>query len=83
MEKRLVLSAHRPVETLRIHASLVARSPSQPQRGVQTLCCVCVGLLVARRLLKKLELDETYAGQEEADGEMYEVGRARGTGWAG
>merc|ERR1712060_491002 len=35
--------------------------------------CYCTGLLVARRLLKKVGLDEDYAGQEEADGEMYEV----------
>ncbi|KAF1986806.1 hypothetical protein K402DRAFT_376732 [Aulographum hederae CBS 113979] len=29
----------------------------------------CVGLLIARRALKKLELDETFPGVEEADGE--------------
>lgn len=33
----------------------------------------CVGLLVARRHLQKLKLDETYVGVEEADGEMFEV----------
>merc|ERR1712032_1471939 len=35
--------------------------------------CYCTGLLVARRLLKKLGLDEAYTGQDEVDGEMYEV----------
>lgn len=35
--------------------------------------CYCTGLLAARRLLKKLGLDEDYTGQEEVDGEMYEV----------
>jgi len=35
--------------------------------------CYCTGLLVARRLLKKLGLDEDYTGQEEVDGEMFEV----------
>jgi len=35
--------------------------------------CYATGLLVARRLLKKLELDETYEGQEEADGEIFNV----------
>jgi len=33
----------------------------------------CTGLLLARRLLKKLKLNEHYAGQEEADGEEYYV----------
>jgi len=35
--------------------------------------CYCTGLLVARRLLKKLELDEDYEGQAEPDGEMFLV----------
>jgi len=30
----------------------------------------CVGLLIARRALKKLELDEAFTGVEEADGEF-------------
>jgi len=30
----------------------------------------CTGLLIARRLLKKLGLDETYAGNEEPNGEI-------------
>lgn len=33
----------------------------------------CVGLLCARRHLKKLKLDETYEGVEEVTGEMFEV----------
>lgn len=35
--------------------------------------CYCVGLLVARRMLKTLKLDEAYKGLEEVTGEMYEV----------
>jgi len=33
----------------------------------------CTGLLVARRMLKKLGLDETFKGKEEIDGEEYHV----------
>jgi len=49
-----------------------------PKYGVEVgltnyAACYCVGLLCARRLLQKLELDETYEGQTEVDGEMYEV----------
>ena len=33
----------------------------------------CTGLLVARRILTKLGLAETYKGQEEPDGEDYNV----------
>jgi len=33
----------------------------------------CTGLLLARRLLKKLGMDEQYVGQTEVDGEYYEV----------
>lgn len=33
----------------------------------------CTGLLVARRLLKKLNLHETYTGQQEPDGTEYNV----------
>merc|ERR1712121_311119 len=33
----------------------------------------CVGLLLARRMLKKFKLDETYPGLEEADGEEFYV----------
>lgn len=32
-----------------------------------------VGLLIARRMLTKIGLADTYKGKEEADGEMYEV----------
>lgn len=35
--------------------------------------CYCVGLLVARRMLKSLKLDEAYKGLEEVTGELYEV----------
>jgi len=35
--------------------------------------CYAVGLLCARRLLKKLGMDEEYEGQTEVDGEMYTV----------
>merc|ERR1712226_239008 len=35
--------------------------------------CYATGLLLARRVLKKLKLDETYEGKEEADGELYSV----------
>lgn len=33
----------------------------------------CVGLLCARRHLKKIGLDETYKGVEEVDGELFEI----------
>ena len=35
--------------------------------------CYAVGLLAARRLLKKLNLDDKYEGQTEVDGELYNV----------
>jgi len=35
--------------------------------------CYATGLLLARRLLKKLNLDEHYTGKEEVDGEIYNV----------
>lgn len=38
----------------------------------------CTGLLLARRHLKKLKLDDTYKGTEEVTGEMYEVEDAEG-----
>jgi len=49
-----------------------------PKYGIEVgltnyAACYCTGLLAARRLLSKLGLDETYAGQEEVDGEMYMV----------
>lgn len=33
----------------------------------------CTGLLLARRALKQLKLDQTYEGQKEVDGEQYNV----------
>lgn len=33
----------------------------------------CTGLLVARRVLKKFGLDETFKGKEELDGEQYHI----------
>lgn len=33
----------------------------------------CTGLLLARRLLKNMKLDELYVGQEEVDGDEYNV----------
>merc|ERR1712174_15508 len=33
----------------------------------------CTGLLVARRVLKKFGLDETFKGKEEIDGEEYHI----------
>lgn len=55
-----------------------AYSHELPKYGVEVgltnyAACYCTGLLVARRLLKKLELDEDYEGTEEVDGEMFEV----------
>lgn len=38
----------------------------------------CVGLLLARRILKKFKLDKTYVGVEEPDGEDYNVEEAEG-----
>ncbi|KAK3865129.1 hypothetical protein Pcinc_029244 [Petrolisthes cinctipes] len=35
--------------------------------------CYCTGLLLARRVLKKFNLDKLYEGQTEVDGEMYSV----------
>mmetsp|Transcript_86921 Transcript_86921/g.210873 ORF Transcript_86921/g.210873 Transcript_86921/m.210873 type:complete len:315 (-) Transcript_86921:104-1048(-) len=35
--------------------------------------CYCTGLLAARRVLKKFELDEKFKGKEEIDGEDYHV----------
>jgi len=49
-----------------------------PKYGVEVgltnyAACYCTGLLCARRLLQKLELDESYTGQEDVDGEMFLV----------
>ena len=49
-----------------------------PQFGVKVgltnySAAYCTGLLMARRLLKKLKLDTIYHGQEEVDGDEYYV----------
>jgi large subunit ribosomal protein L5e len=49
-----------------------------PKYGIEVgltnyAACYATGLLCARRLLKKLGLDETYEGQTEVDGEMFNV----------
>jgi len=49
-----------------------------PRYGVKTgltnyASVYCVGLLCARRLLKKFKLDDKYVGVKEATGEMYNV----------
>lgn len=55
-----------------------AYSHELPRYGVKVgltnyAACYCTGLLLARRLLKKLKLDKLYPGQTEVDGEMYNV----------
>jgi ribosomal protein L18 len=55
-----------------------AYSHELPKYGVEVgltnyAACYCTGLLVARRLLKKLGMDEQYEGQEEPDGEYFMV----------
>jgi len=55
-----------------------AYSHELPKFGVKVgltnyAAAYCTGLLVARRLLHKLKLNEHYTGQEEADGEEYYV----------
>lgn len=49
-----------------------------PRYGVKVgltnyAACYCTGLLLARRILKKLKLDSLYEGQTEIDGEMFSV----------
>mmetsp|Transcript_9111 Transcript_9111/g.19883 ORF Transcript_9111/g.19883 Transcript_9111/m.19883 type:complete len:299 (+) Transcript_9111:46-942(+) len=49
-----------------------------PKYGIEVgltnyAACYCTGLLVARRLLTKLELADDYEGATEVDGEMFEV----------
>uniref|UniRef100_A0A7S1T5J7 Large ribosomal subunit protein uL18 C-terminal eukaryotes domain-containing protein n=1 Tax=Compsopogon caeruleus TaxID=31354 RepID=A0A7S1T5J7_9RHOD len=56
----------------------VAYSHELPQYGIKLgltnyAAAYATGLLLARRTLKKLGLDETYVGKEEADGEMFEI----------
>jgi len=60
------------------HTICSAYSHELPKYGVKVglanyAACYATGLLCARRLLKKLELDEDYEGQTEVDGEMYTV----------
>merc|ERR1712241_600837 len=55
-----------------------AYSHELPRYGVKVgltnyAAAYCTGLLLARRLLKSLKLDEIYAGKEEADGEEFYV----------
>lgn len=55
-----------------------AYSHELPRYGVKVgltnyAAAYCTGLLVARRLLKKLKLHETYTGQQEPDGTEYNV----------
>jgi len=60
------------------HCLCAAYSHELPKYGIEVgltnyAACYATGLLCARRLLKKLKLDEQYEGQEEADGEMFLV----------
>jgi len=55
-----------------------AYSHELPHYGVKVgltnyAAAYCTGLLLARRLLKKLSLDETYGGQVEVNGEQFNV----------
>nr|ADR71225.1 60S ribosomal protein L5A [Hevea brasiliensis] len=55
-----------------------AYSHELPQFGLEVgltnyAAAYCTGLLLARRTLKKLEMDEEYEGNEEATGEDYSV----------
>merc|ERR1712046_427908 len=55
-----------------------AYSHELPRYGVKVgltnyAAAYCTGLLLARRLLTKLNLHETYKGQEEVDGDEYNV----------
>lgn len=56
----------------------VAHSSELPRYGVKAgltnyAACYCTGLLLARRVLTKLKLNEAYTGNAEANGEYYEV----------
>merc|ERR1711915_743365 len=55
-----------------------AYSHELPKFGVKVgltnyAACYCTGLLLSRRVLKKLRLDTLYEGQTEVNGEMYNV----------
>jgi len=60
------------------HCLCAAYANELPKYGLEVgltnyAACYATGLLCARRLLKKLGLDEKYEGQEEPDGEMFLV----------
>ena len=60
------------------HCLCAAYSHELPKYGVEVgltnyAACYATGLLAARRLLKKVGLDDKYEGQEEPDGEMFLV----------
>merc|ERR1740138_1446468 len=60
------------------HCLCAAYSHELPKYGIEVgltnyAACYATGLLVARRLLKKLSLDEKYEGCDEPDGEMFLV----------
>jgi len=55
-----------------------AYSHELPKFGVKVgltnyAACYCTGLLLSRRVLRKLKLDALYEGQTEVNGEMYNV----------
>lgn len=80
-----VLSCHRDIICQIVAARVsgdeiltVAYAHELPNYGIKHgltnfAAAYCVGLLAARRHLKKLELDEVYEGVEEVDGEMFEI----------
>merc|ERR1711871_159648 len=60
------------------HCLCAAYSHELPKYGIEAgltnyAACYATGLMGARRLLKKMGLDERYEGQEEPDGEMFLV----------
>lgn len=60
-----------------------AYSHELPRYGVKVgltnyAAAYCTGLLLARRVLKKLGLDGTYEGQKEVDGDMFNVEKIDG-----
>jgi len=60
------------------HTLCAAYAHELPKYGIEVgltnyAACYATGLLAARRLLKKMALDEKYEGQEEPDGEMFLV----------
>lgn len=65
------------------HVLCAAYSHELPRYGVKVgltnyAAAYCTGLLLARRVLKKLELDGTYEGQSKVDGEMFSVEKIDG-----